>query len=252
MPKTIFITGATAGFGAATARRFAQAGWQIVASGRRQERLDALAQELSPHAAVHTMRLDVRDAGAVEEAVAQLPEAFAEIDILVNNAGLALGLEPAHKANLDDWEQMVDTNIKGLMYATRAVLPAMVERRRGHVVNIGSIAGSWPYPGGNCYGSTKAFVQQFSRNLRADLPGSGVRVTNIEPGMAETEFSMVRFKGDQEKADQVYAGAKPLTPEDIAEIVFWTTQLPAHVNINAVEVMPTSQSWSALTISRDA
>jgi 3-hydroxy acid dehydrogenase/malonic semialdehyde reductase len=252
MPKTIFITGATAGFGAAMARRFAQAGWQIVASGRRQERLDALAQELAPHAAVHTMVLDVRDAGAVEESVAQLPEAFAEVDILVNNAGLALGLEPAHKVNLDDWEQMVDTNIKGLMYVTRAVLPGMVERHRGHVVNIGSIAGSWPYPGGNCYGATKAFVQQFSRNLRADLPGSGVRVTNIEPGMAETEFSVVRFKGDQDKADQVYAGAQPLTPEDIAEIVFWTTQLPAHVNINAVEVMPTSQSWSALTISRDA
>lgn len=252
MPKTIFITGATAGFGAAMARRFAQAGWQVVASGRRQERLDALAQELAPHAAVHTMVLDVRDADAVEAAVAQLPETFAEIDILVNNAGLALGLEPAHKANLDDWEQMVDTNIKGLMYVTRAVLPGMVERGRGHVVNIGSIAGSWPYPGGNCYGATKAFVQQFSRNLRADLPGSGVRVTNIEPGMAETEFSVVRFKGDQEKADQVYTGAQPLTPEDIAEIVFWTTQLPAHVNINAVEVMPTSQSWSALTISRDA
>ncbi|MEJ2480258.1 MAG: SDR family oxidoreductase [Acidihalobacter sp.] len=252
MSKTIFITGATSGFGAATARRFAQDGWQIIASGRRQERLDALARELSAHTEVHTMALDVRDAEAVADAVAQLPEAFAEIDVLVNNAGLALGLEPAHQAKLDDWEQMVDTNIKGLMYVTRAVLPEMVERRRGHVVNIGSIAGSWPYPGGNCYGATKAFVQQFSRNLRADLPGKGVRVTNIEPGLAETEFSVVRFKGDQDKAGQVYEGTQPLTPEDIAEIVFWTTQLPAHVNINAVEVMPTSQSWSALTISRDS
>jgi 3-hydroxy acid dehydrogenase / malonic semialdehyde reductase len=252
MSKTIFITGATSGFGAATARRFAQGGWQIIASGRRKERLDALAEELSAHTAVHTMTLDVQDAEAVADAVAQLPAAFAEIDILVNNAGLALGLEPSQEANLDDWNQMIDTNIKGLLYVTRAVLPGMVQRRRGHVVNIGSIAGSWPYPGGNCYGATKAFVQQFSRNLRTDLAGKGVRVTNIEPGLAETEFSAVRFKGDQDKADQLYEGAHPLTPEDISEIVFWTTQLPAHVNINAVEVMPTSQSWSALTVSRDS
>lgn len=251
MAQTVFITGATSGFGAAAARRFAKAGWQIIVSGRREERLKALVEELAPQTAVHPLVLDVRDAEAVARAVAALPTAFAEIDILLNNAGLALGLEPAHEAKLDDWEQMVDTNIKGLMYVTRAVLPGMVERRRGHVVNIGSIAGSWPYPGGNCYGATKAFVQQFSRNLRADLPGKGVRVTNIEPGLAETEFSVVRFKGDRDKAGQVYAGTQPLTPEDIAEIVFWTTQLPAHVNINAVEVMPTSQSWSALTISRE-
>lgn len=251
MSKTIFITGATSGFGAAMARRFAGTGWRIVASGRRQERLDALARELSGQAAgVHTVTLDVRDDAAVRDAVAALPADFADIDILVNNAGLALGLEPAHRADLEDWERMVDTNIKGLMYVTRAVLPGMVERGRGHVVNIGSIAGSWPYPGGNCYGATKAFVQQFSRNLRSDLSGTGVRVTNIEPGLAETEFSMVRFKGDKEKADQVYAGTQPLTPDDIAEIVFWTTQLPPHVNINAVEVMPTSQSWSALTVTR--
>lgn len=250
MPKTLFITGATSGFGAAAAQRFAQAGWQIVATGRRRDRLDALAETLSAQTAVYTVPLDVRDAEAVQAAVAELPEAFAGVDVLLNNAGLALGLEPAQNADLADWEQMVDTNIKGVLYVTRALLPGMVERRGGHVVNIGSIAGSWPYPGGNCYGATKAFVQQFSRNLRADLAGSGVRVTNIEPGLAETEFSVVRFKGDQSKADQVYAGTQPLTADDIAEIVFWTTQLPAHVNINAVEVMPTSQSWSALTITR--
>lgn len=252
MPKTIFITGATSGFGAAMARRFAEAGWQIIASGRRKERLHALAQELSGRTAgVHTMALDVRNNEEVRKAVAHLTPEFADIDILVNNAGLALGLEPAHRADLEDWERMVDTNIKGLMYVTRAVLPGMVERGRGHVVNIGSIAASWPYPGGNCYGATKAFVQQFSRNLRADLPGTGIRVTNIEPGLAETEFSMVRFKGNKDQADQVYAGTQPLTPEDIAEIVFWSTQLPPHVNINTVEVMPTSQSWGALTVTRD-
>lgn len=251
MSKTIFITGATSGFGAAIARRFAHNGWQVIASGRRKERLDALVEELSGHAPIHSLVLDVRDAEAVRQAVAGLPDAFAEIDVLVNNAGLALGLESAPKANLEDWEQMVDTNIKGVMYASRAVLPGMVDRRRGHVVNIGSIAGSWPYPGGNCYGATKAFVQQFSRNLRSDLAGTGVRVTNVEPGLAETEFSVVRFKGNQEKADQVYTGTTPLNAEDIAEIVFWSTQLPAHVNINAVEVMPTCQSWSALNISRD-
>ncbi|APZ44156.1 SDR family NAD(P)-dependent oxidoreductase [Acidihalobacter ferrooxydans] len=250
MPKTLFVTGATSGFGAATARRFASAGWQIVATGRREERPAALAAELAPAVPVHTITLDVRDAGAVAHAVATLPAAFREVDVLVNNAGLALGLEPAPSAHLDDWDRIVDTNIKGLLYVTRAVLPGMVERHGGHVVNIGSIAGSWPYPGGNCYGASKAFVQQFSRNLRADLPGTGVRVTNIEPGLAETEFSVVRFKGDADKAGQVYAGTQPLTAEDIAEIVYWTTQLPAHVNINAVEVMPTSQSWSALTITR--
>jgi 3-hydroxy acid dehydrogenase/malonic semialdehyde reductase len=170
--------------------------------------------------------------------------------LLVNNAGLALGLEPAHKASLDDWDTMVDTNIKGVMYCTRAILPGMVARSRGHVVNIGSIAGSWPYPGGNVYGASKAFVQQFSRNLRADLLGTQVRVTNIEPGMAETEFSKVRFKGDDEKAHKVYLGAEPLLPEDIADIVVWVSSVPARVNINSVEVMSVCQSWGPLAVHR--
>jgi 3-hydroxy acid dehydrogenase/malonic semialdehyde reductase len=173
------------------------------------------------------------------------------VDVLVNNAGLALGLEPAQAADLDDWETMVDTNIKGLMYCTRAILPGMVERKRGHVVNVGSIAGAWPYPGGNAYGATKAFVAQFSRNLRADLLGKNIRVTDVEPGLAETEFSVVRFKGDQERADKVYTGTQPLTGVDIAEIVHWVVSLPAHVNVNSVEVMPTGQAWGPLAIHRD-
>ena len=200
---------------------------------------------------VRTVVLDVRDRFAVEAALAELPAAFADIDVLVNSAGLALGLEPAHKADLDDWECMVDTNVKGLMYMTRGVLPGMVARRRGHVINIGSIAGTYPYPGGNVYGGTKAFVEQFSLNLRADLAGTGVRVTNIEPGMCETEFSLVRFKGDVERSAQVYRGTTPLSAEDIAECIVWTAALPAHVNINRLEVMPTCQSFAPTHITRN-
>jgi 3-hydroxy acid dehydrogenase/malonic semialdehyde reductase len=182
--------------------------------------------------------------------VKDIPEKFGNIDILLNNAGLALGLGPAHETDLDEWETMVDTNIKGLLYMTRQILPAMVARKTGHIINLGSIAGSWPYPGGNTYGATKAFVQQFSRNLRADLAGTGIRVTNIEPGLAESEFSVVRFAGDAEKAAKVYEGTQPLTPGDIAEIIYWTASRPAHVNINAVEVMPVCQSWGNFVIDR--
>lgn len=250
MSKTILVTGATAGFGAAIANKFAKQGWNIIATGRRQDRLDALAAELGD-VKVHTSTFDVRDKQAVDAFAESLPEEFSNIDLLVNNAGLALGLEPAHACDMDDWECMVDTNIKGLMYVTRALLPRMVERGTGHVVNLGSIAGSYPYPGANVYGATKAFVRQFSLNLRADLIGTGVRVTNVEPGMAESEFSLVRFKGDAEKAGQVYKGTQPLTPEDIADVVQYVANAPEHVNVNTIEIMPTVQAFGHFPIHRD-
>lgn len=250
--KTIFITGASAGFGEACARIFAAEGARLILTARRMDKLTALRGELETAAAgIHVVQLDVRDRAAVDSVVAALPEEFREIDVLVNNAGLALGLEPAHQVDIEDWEVMVDTNIKGLMYCTRAILPGMVERNRGHIVNISSTAGSWPYPGGNAYGGTKAFVTQFSRNLRADLIGKKVRVTCIQPGMAETEFSNVRFKGDDAKAKQVYNGVEPLTAVDIAETVSWVVNRPAHVNINALEVMSVNQSWGPFTIHRE-
>ncbi len=251
MPSIAFITGATSGFGAACARRFAAHGWSLVLCGRRQDRLDALCAEVAATVPVHAFPLDVRDEAAVNAAVAALPVAFAEIDVLVNNAGLALGLEPAHRCDMEDWQQMVDTNIKGLMFCTRAILPGMVARNRGHIVNIGSVAGSYPYPGGNVYGATKAFVKQFSLNLRADLLGTRVRVTNIEPGLAESEFSLVRFKGDPDKAARTYEGTEPLQPEDIADIVYWAASRPAHVNINCVEVMPVDQAFAPFAIHRN-
>ncbi len=245
MAKTILITGATSGFGAACARRFAAEGWGLVLSGRRSERLEALQGELG-EAVAATLTLDVRDRRAVEKALGEIPE----IDVLLNNAGLALGLEPAWQADLDDWETMVDTNIKGVMFCTRALLPGMVARNRGHVINIGSTAGNWPYPGGNVYGATKAFLQQFSRNLRADLLGTRIRVTNLEPGMAETEFSRVRFKGDEQRAGKVYQGTEALQPEDIAEIVFFVANLPPHVNVNTLEVMSVNQTWGPFAVHR--
>ena len=249
--QTIFITGASAGFGAACARIFAGPGTRLILTARRIEPLLALQEELSGLAEVHIVALDVRDRDAVQEAVESLPERFKEIDVLINNAGLALGLEPAHKVDLGDWEIMVDTNIKGLMYCTRLILPGMVARNRGHIVNIGSTAGAWPYPGGNVYGGTKAFVTQFSLNLRCDLLGTRVRVTCIQPGMAETEFSKVRFKGDKDKASQVYAGTDPLTAEDIAETVQWVVNRPAHVNINTLELMSIDQAWGPFAIHRE-
>ena len=244
----VFVTGASAGFGAAIARRFIADGAHVVATARRLERLQALRQDLGPK--LLPLELDVRDRKAVAAAVAGLPAEFAAVDVLINNAGLALGLNPAQQADLDEWEQMVDTNIKGLMYCTRALLPGMVERRRGHVVNIGSVAGEWPYPGGNTYGGTKAFVRQFSLNLKADLVGTGVRVSEIEPGMAETEFSLVRFSGDAAKAKSVYAGTQPLSDADIADVVQWIVSRPPHVNINTISLMPECQAFSAFTVKR--
>jgi 3-hydroxy acid dehydrogenase/malonic semialdehyde reductase len=249
---SILVTGATSGFGLAIARRFAQAGHTVVAAGRRRDRLQALVGELGDHA-VHALELDVRDRRAVEDAVAGLPAAFADIAVLVNNAGLAVGLEPAQAADLDGWEAMVDTNVKGLMYVTRAVLPGMVARDTGHVVNIGSTAASYPYPGGNVYGATKAFVRQFSLNLRADLVGTRVRVTEIDPGLVGgTEFSNVRFRGDDARAAGVYDGADALTPDDVADTVFWAATRPPRVNINVIELMPVSQAFGPLVVHRGA
>lgn len=249
--KTVMITGASSGFGAACARRFAQAGNRLILTARRTERLDALRAELSDHSECLAVTLDVRDRDAVLETIAQLPPEFSDIDVLVNNAGLALGLASAENADLDHWDTMVDTNIKGLMYCTRAVLPGMVNKGSGHIVNIGSVAASWAYPGGNAYGGSKAFVQQFSRNLRTDLLGKNIRVSVVEPGMCETEFSVVRFEGDEEKAGAVYDGMQPLSGDDIAEIVYWTTSLPAHINVNQLEVMPVAQAWSPFAVHRE-
>ncbi|GGD90728.1 SDR family NAD(P)-dependent oxidoreductase [Caballeronia grimmiae] len=245
----VFVTGASAGFGAAIARTFVKGGHRVIAAARRKERLVALSEELGD--AVLPIELDVRDGDAVRNAVASLPEAFARIDVLVNNAGLALGLEPAQRAKLDDWQNMIDTNCAGLVAVTHAVLPGMVERNRGHVFNIGSVAATYPYPGGNVYGATKAFVRQFSLNLRADLAGTALRVTDIEPGLCGgTEFSNVRFKGDDDKAAAVYKDVQPLTAEDIADSIYWIATRPAHVNINAIELMPVAQTFGPLQIHR--
>ncbi len=248
MKPIALITGASSGFGAAIAQQLAPH-YRLILVARRAEKLQALAQSLSTDTQILT--LDVRDHRAVEQALQQLPESWRTIDVLINNAGLALGLEPAHKADWQDWQQMIDTNCTALVWLSRLLLPGMVERGRGHVVNIGSIAGSYAYPGGNVYGASKAFVEQFSRNLRADLLGTGVRVTNIEPGMVGgSEFSLVRFKGDADKAAKVYAGAKALTPDDIANAVVWALSQPPHVNICAIELMPTCQAHGPLQIHR--
>jgi 3-hydroxy acid dehydrogenase/malonic semialdehyde reductase len=249
MSRTVMITGATAGFGEACARLFASEGWQLILTGRRAGRLEKLRAELGTK--VHIIVQDVRNRQAVENDLANLPADFLDVDVLVNNAGLALGLGPAQEADLDQWEQMVDTNIKGLMYCTRFILPGMVARNRGHIINLGSVAGNWPYPGGNVYGATKSFVKQFSHNLRTDVLGTAVRVTNIEPGLAETEFSIVRFKGDRDKAREFYKGTRPLSGEDIARIVVWAVDQPPHVNINRVEVMPVCQSCGPFKIHRE-
>ena len=247
-PGIVFVTGASSGFGAAVTRRFAAAGARIVAAARRADRLKDLAAELGPR--LLPVTLDVRDRTAVNDTVAALPPDFAAVDVLVNNAGLALGLGPAQEADLDEWDQMIDTNCKGLVYCTRAILPGMVARRRGHVINLGSVAGTYPYPGGNVYGGTKAFVHQFSLDLRSDVHGTGVRVTCVEPGMADTEFSTVRFSGDQSKADAVYAGMQPMTADDIAEAIYWAAAMPQHVNVNVIELMATAQSFAPFQVAR--
>jgi 3-hydroxy acid dehydrogenase/malonic semialdehyde reductase len=246
----VFITGATSGFGAAMARKFARNGHRVIATGRRAERLDDLTVELTPNVLPITM--DVTDKASITAALAGLPAEWQAIDVLINNAGLALGTAPAHDASLEDWDSMIATNCQGLVTMTRLVLPGMVARGSGTVINIGSTAGAYPYPGGNVYGATKAFVDQFTLNLRADLVGTGVRATNIAPGLSGgTEFSNVRFHGDDAAAAKVYEGTVPLSAEDIAESAYWIATLPKHVNINYIEMMPTCQGFSPFTIKRN-
>lgn len=246
----VLVTGATAGFGLAIARRFLEDGVTVIGTGRRRDRLDNLQKELGAH--FYPLTFDVGKRAEVEKAIGSLPKDLSAVDVLVNNAGGALGLDPAQTADLDDWDGMIDSNVKGVVYCTRLLLPAMVERKKGHIINLGSIAGEFPYPGGNVYCAVKAFVRQFSLSIRADLLGTNVRVTDIEPGLAGgTEFSEVRFRGDKEKAAAVYKGVQPLTPQDIADTVHWVATRPAHVNINIVQLMPTNQAFGPLAVKRD-
>jgi serine 3-dehydrogenase len=247
--KTILVTGATSGFGRAAVERFHGAGWRVIATGRRAERLDALADALGRER-LHTAAFDIRDAVAMHAAIDALPQDFRAIDVLVNNAGLALGTAPAQRADLAQWRQMIDTNVTALVTLTHALLPGLIERR-GAILNVGSIAGTYPYTGGNVYGGTKAFVAQFSLGLRSDLHGTGVRVTSIEPGMAETEFTLVRTGGDGAASDTLYKGAEPITADDIAETLFWIANLPPHLNVNRIEVMPVRQSFAGFQIARE-
>jgi serine 3-dehydrogenase len=247
MPVAL-ITGATAGIGEAAVRAFHDAGWHVIGTGRRAERLEALSAELGErfHAAV----FDVRDEAARDAALDALPEAFQGIDLLINNAGLALGLKPAQEASLDQWKTMIDTNITSLVSITHKLLPGLIERK-GAIINLSSVAASYPYPGGNAYGATKSFVRQFSLNLRSDLNGTGVRVTSIEPGMVETEFTVVRTGGDQAASDKLYGGVNPMTGDDIAETMLWVATLPPHMNINTIELMPVNQAFSPFLVHRE-
>ncbi len=248
--RTALITGATSGFGRDTARRFAREGWRVVVCGRRAERLAALVAELGGATHAHALAFDIRDADAMRAALQGLPGDFAGIDLLVNNAGLALGTAQAQRADLAQWRQMIDTNVTALATLTHALLPGLIERR-GAIVNVSSIAATYPYAGGNVYGATKAFVSQFTLGLRSDLHGSGVRVTAIEPGLAETEFTVVRTGGDQAASDALYAGTQPIVGEDIADAIWWIANLPPHLNVNRLEVMPVSQSFGGFQIARD-
>ncbi|MGF1702007.1 SDR family NAD(P)-dependent oxidoreductase [Photobacterium makurazakiensis] len=249
--SSVFITGATSGFGLATARLFAHKGYPLILTGRRSERLAAVADELMQFTDVFTSTLDVRDEKQVVDVVATLPDAFKNIEILVNNAGLALGTDPAHQASLSDWQTMIDTNVTGLVNVTHALLPILNIQPKASIINLASIAANWAYPGSHVYGASKAFVAQFSRNLRCDFAGTGIRVTSLEPGLSESEFSLVRFNGDQAKYNAVYENSSPLQPEDIAEMILWIAEQPAHININSLEVMPTSQAWNNFNIVRN-
>ncbi|MGT2928902.1 SDR family oxidoreductase [Streptococcus dentasini] len=250
MTKIIMVTGTTAGFGQAIAQLFVSKGYRVIGTGRRLEKLEELSQKLGEH--FYTLQMDMMSVDNISAALSSLPAEWSSIDILVNNAGLALGLDKAYEANFDDWQTMIQTNIIGLTYLTRQVLPQMVERQSGYIINIGSTAGTVPYPGANIYGASKAFVKQFSLNLRADLAGTKVRVSNIEPGLCEgTEFSNVRFKGDNQRAADLYKGANAIRPEDIANTVSWLVEQPEHVNVNRIEIMPTSQSFGPQPVYRE-
>ncbi|AAK89321.1 SDR family oxidoreductase [Agrobacterium fabrum] len=249
MSGTILITGATSGFGQATARRFVKEGWKVIGTGRRAERLEALAAELGQ--AFHGIAFDITDEDATEKALAALPDGFRDIDILVNNAGLALGTAPAPQVALKDWQTMVDTNITGLLNITHHLLPTLI-KQKGIVVNLSSVAAHYPYLGGNVYGGTKAFLRQFSLGLRSDLHGKGVRVTSIEPGMCETEFTLVRTGGNQEASDNLYKGVNPITADDIANTIYWVASQPKHININSLELMPVNQSFAGFQVYRES
>jgi serine 3-dehydrogenase len=246
--RTALITGGTSGIGEAAARAFVAAGWRVIATGRRKERLNALVAELGADK-VHPAVFDVRDEAARDAALDALPAEFSAIDLLINNAGLALGTAPAQSASLDQWKTMIDTNVTALVSLTRKLLPALVERK-GAIINISSVAATYPYTGGNVYGGTKAFVHQFSLGLRSDLAGTGVRVTSIEPGMVETEFTLVRTEGNREASDKLYGGANPMTADDIAQTLLWVADLPPHLNINTLELMPVSQSFAGFQVAR--
>lgn len=244
--RTVLITGATAGIGEAAARAFAAAGWRVIGTGRRADRLETLAADIGPQ--MHALAFDMRDGAAIDEALASLPSQFQGIDLLINNAGLALGTAPAHQADLAQWQQMIDTNISGLIAITHKLLPRLVERK-GAIINLSSVAATYPYSGGNVYGGTKAFVQQFSLGLRSDLHGTGVRVTSIEPGMVETEFTLVRT-GSQAASDALYGDAQPMTAQDIAQTLLWVASQPPHLNINRLELMPVTQSFAGFQVAR--
>ena len=246
--KVVFVTGASSGIGRSTAACFAQQGANILLCARRIDSLQSLAQELSNahHVKTHAFQLDVRDRAAVEKAIQDLPNEWKYISVLVNNAGLSRGFEPLQEGSPDDWDEMIDTNVKGLLYVTRAVLPGMIDRREGHIINIGSIAGHFVYPKGNVYNASKFAVEALTQGMKLDLTGTPVRVTSVDPGLVETEFSIVRFHGDKERADKVYKGMTPLTPDDIADAVVWAATRPSHVNISTMILMPTDQSSPTL------
>tara|TARA_B100000315_G_scaffold255196_1_gene297965 strand:+ start:2950 stop:3711 length:762 start_codon:yes stop_codon:yes gene_type:complete len=245
----VLITGATSGFGMACAELFSKKGYKTILIGRRKVRLLKLAKKLGVKNNL-PIQLDVRNKDDVFQTILNLPKDFNKVSVLINNAGLAWGLEPAHKVDIKKWETMIDTNCKGLVYMTRAILPGLIKRNKGHIVNIGSVAGSYPYGGGNVYGGTKAFVKQFSLGLKSDLLGTKVKITNIEPGMADTEFSLVRYSGNKKKSDKVYKNMTPLSGKDIAETILWSINRPNHVNINRIELMPLQQGFNFFAISR--
>ena len=245
----VLITGATSGFGMSCAELFSKKGYKTILIGRRKERLTKLSKKLGLKKNL-AIQLDVRDKEEVFNTINNLPRNFKDISVLINNAGLAWGFEPAYTVDIKKWETMIDTNCKGLVYMTRAVIPGLIKRNKGHIVNIGSVAGNYPYPGGNVYGGTKAFVKQFSLGLKSDLSGTKVKITNIEPGMADTEFSLVRFSGNKKKADNVYKKMTPLSGKDIAETILWSIERPAHVNINRIELMPLQQGVNFFSVSR--
>ena len=249
MPKTALITGATSGFGEATARKFVANGWKVIVTGRRAARLATLVEALGGSAKAHGASFDIRDEAAMNAALDALPEGFRGVDLLINNAGLALGTAPAPESRLDDWKTMIDTNVTALVTMTKRMLPVLMERK-GAIINISSTAALYPYAGGNVYGASKAFVKHFSYNLRCDVVGSGVRVTSVEPGLCESEFTLVRTGGNQAAYDALYKGAEAIQPEDIAETLFWVATLPPHVNVNDIELMPVSQTWAGFNIHR--